>query len=233
VAPPRVFRGQDLESWCRETGREDLLEEWDDPAKGPHQVTRGTKEKAWWKCGKEECGYRWGATVGSRTSGSRCPACSGRVPTATHNFEVYCEETGRQELLGEWADRSSRPKDFTPGSKVKVPWECGKCEWVWEASMHSRTSSKPTGCPACAGHVVTATNNLAVWCGKHGREDLLLVEWAHPDKAPTDFTPGSKVKVPWECRKCGWGWEASMNSRTRNKLPSGCPKCNPGARAAK
>jgi len=207
--------------------REDLLEEWDDPAKAPREVTRGSQEKVWWKCGKDECGHRWGARV-SNHSGSGCPACAGRVPTATHNFEVYCQETGREELLGEWADRSRRPKDFTPGASAKVPWKCGKCGWRWEASLNRRSSSsRARGCPACAGKVVTPTNNLAAWCGRNGREDL-LGEWAHPDKAPTDFTPGSDAKVPWKCGECGWGSEARVNDRTRSDRPSGCPTCSPG-----
>ena len=196
LPPKRGRPGETLEAWCPANGREDLLEEWDDPVKGPHEVTRASIEKVWWKCGKEECGgHRWGAAVGNRTRGGGCPACAGRVPTATHNFQVYCEETGRAELLGEWADRSRRPKDFTPASSVKVPWQCRECGWEWEASMNNRTSSNHTGCPACAGRVVTPGNNLAVWCGENGREDL-LGEWAHPDKAPTDFTPGSGAKVP-------------------------------------
>jgi len=43
---------------------------------------------------------------------------------------------------------------------------------------------------------LTATNNLQVWCGANGRE-ALLEEWAHPDKAPQDFLPGSNVRAPW------------------------------------
>jgi hypothetical protein len=49
---------------------------------------------------------------------------------------------------------------------------------------------------------VTATNNLQVWCGKNGREDL-LEEWAHLDKAPEEFTQGSGVRMPWKCGTCG------------------------------
>jgi hypothetical protein len=225
LPPPRVFRGQDLASWCRETGREDLLGEWDDPAKGPQDVTRGSSERVWWTCGKEECGHRWGAQVGDRTRGGGCPACAGKVPTATNNFEVHGEEHGMTELLGEWTDRSRRPKDFTPGSIAKVPWQCRECEHEWVSRICSRTDSKqPRGCPACAGRVVTPTNNLAVWCGKNGREDL-LGEWAHPDKAPTDFMPGSDVTMPWKCGECEHTWVSHIYSRTNSKHPKGCPAC--------
>jgi hypothetical protein len=42
--------------------------------------------------------------------------------------------------------------------------------------------------------------------------------------------PGSKAKMPWQCRQCGWGWEASISDRTRSNHPTGCPTCNPGGR---
>jgi hypothetical protein len=136
------------------------------------------------------------------------------------------------ELLGEWADRSLRPKDFTPGSGAKVPWKCRACEHTWITSLNHRSSSNRRWCPACAGRVVTATNNLAVWCGKNGREDL-LGEWADRSRRPKDFTPGSDVKVPWQCRECGLGWDAVISNRTKSEHPTGCPTCNLSGRGAR
>jgi hypothetical protein len=52
--------------------------------------------------------------------------------------------------------------------------------------------------------VVTATNNFEVWCGKNGRGDV-LADWANPDKAPDEITPGSSERVPWKCGTCGHG----------------------------
>ena len=93
---------------------------------------------------RAQMGYHsWGPRGTGKNTG--CPACAGRVPTATHNLEVYCEVHGMEELLGEWADRSRRPKDFTPGSAVKVPWQCRECGLGWdEAHIYDRTcSSRP------------------------------------------------------------------------------------------
>jgi len=221
LPPPRMGRTgvTSLEDWCPVHGREDLLEEWDEPSKGPHEVTRGSTEKVWWKCGKDGCGHRWDTTVGHRTGGGKtgCPACAGRVATPTNNFEVYCRETGREDLLGEWAHPDKAPTEFMSGSSVKLPWKCGKCGGGWEARMNSRTNrSRPSGCPGCAGRAATTIRNLAVWCGTNARGDL-LTQWAHPDKAPTDFTPGSATKVPWKCRECGLGWEAGAYT---HPLPS-------------
>ena len=39
-------------------------------------------------------------------------------------------------------------------------WICSKCQYKWQATGASRTR-QGTGCPACAGRVVTETNNMA------------------------------------------------------------------------
>ena len=55
--PPRAGRRvETLEDWCPAHGREDLLEEWDDPSKGAHEVTRGSKEKVWGSAGRTGAG---------------------------------------------------------------------------------------------------------------------------------------------------------------------------------
>ena len=145
--------------------------------------------------------------------------------TPTNNLAVWCGKNGREDLLGEWAHPDKAPKEFTPASTVKVPWQCGECGRGWGSTINSRTKiSRPSGCPGCAGQVVTPTNNLAVWCGKNGRADL-LGEWAHPDKAPTDFTRASNAKMPWQCGECGLGWDAVISKRTSSK-PTRCPSCN-------
>jgi hypothetical protein len=53
-------RGETLEAWCPANGRDDLLEEWDDPSKGPHEVTWGSATvRVRWKCKESECGHTW------------------------------------------------------------------------------------------------------------------------------------------------------------------------------
>ena len=104
--------------------------------------------------------------------------------------------------------------------KERVRWKCGKdgCGHTWHTTPNSRSKPGGSGCPACSGYMLTATNNLQVWCGKNGREDL-LAEWAHPDKAPRDFFPASNEKVPWECGKCGRAWEAGAYTRPLSAQP--------------
>jgi DNA-directed RNA polymerase subunit RPC12/RpoP len=118
-------------------------------------------------------------------------------------------------------------EDFTPGSKEKVPWRCGTCEWEWDARIDSRTGSdRPRGCPACAGKVATETHNLALACEEsEGQLAHLPGEWNHPTKRMEDFTPASDEKVPWRCGTCEWEWGARIADRTKSDRPSGCPVC--------
>jgi len=222
--PSRVFHGQKFDSWCRETGREDLLGEWDDLDRWPGEVARGSCGSVRWKCGNEECGHSWHTSPRHRTkpSGTGCPSCAGRVVTATNNLRVWCEKNGREDLLTEWAHPDEAPEEFLRASNVRVPWKCRTCLNGWITRVGNRTNSvNPTGCPVCnacnvgvggGGKLPTATNNLQVWCGANGREDL-LEEWAHPDMAPQEFLRASSVKVQWDCGTCGWQWEARINSR--------------------
>ena len=125
----RVFRGQKFESWCRETGREDVLGEWDDPERGMGDVSRGSVATVRWKCQNEECGHTWHTSPGNRTKpgGTGCPACAGKVVTATNNLQAWCGKNGREDVLGEWAHPDKAPDEFTLGSAQRVPWKCGMC----------------------------------------------------------------------------------------------------------
>ena len=76
--------------------------------------------------------------------------------------------------------------------------------------------SSPTGTP------------LDVWCKRNGElGEKLLEEWADDtEKGPGDVSYASHDKVAWTCRVCGWGWDAMICNRTKNKKPTGCPGCS-------
>jgi DNA-directed RNA polymerase subunit RPC12/RpoP len=60
-----------------------IAEEWDDSKNvlTPRQVMPGANGKFWWECLK--CGHGWLASVQSRTTGSKCPRCYGKIHTKT------------------------------------------------------------------------------------------------------------------------------------------------------
>jgi len=217
---------------CEESGGRlaHLPEEWLHPTKRMEDCTPASGEKVRWRC--RTCEWEWDATINSRTRSDRpggCPACAGKVATETHNLALVCEESEGQlaHLPGEWHHPTKRMEDFTPGSKEKVPWRCGTCEWEWDARIDSRTGSdRPRGCPACAGKVATETHNLALACEEsEGQLAHLPGEWNHPTKRMEDFTPASDEKVPWRCGTCEWEWGARIADRTKSDRPSGCPVC--------
>ena len=73
-------RKMDLDQWCRENRREELLEEWSEKnaelrfPMTPSSVEYCTPQSAWWKC---KNGHEWRAPVQKRsTFGLGCPICS-------------------------------------------------------------------------------------------------------------------------------------------------------------
>ncbi|MCK5021415.1 MAG: zinc-ribbon domain-containing protein [Candidatus Peribacteraceae bacterium] len=133
-------------------------------------------------------------------------------------------------LVEEW-DRAKngnlQPEDVTPCSHRKVWWVCleEKCRHEWEAFIYNRACrKKPTGCPACIGHVVTDKNNLKVLFPD------LCKEWdSEKNKIkPEEVSYGSNKKVWWTCsnENCNYSWRALIGNRTLKINPTGCPSCS-------
>lgn len=125
------------------------------------QIVAGSHRRVGWRC--STCGHRWEATVGPRTDRRRagCPACAGHVVTAATNLAVL-----RPDLATQWhptRNGALRPEDVRPGSSASVWWQCPAHEdHQWPAIVSARSRpTNPTGCPACSGYQVSATNNLA------------------------------------------------------------------------
>jgi rubrerythrin len=125
------------------------------------------------------------------------------------------------DIASDWHSTKNgtvQPDQVNPGSNTKRHWLCKTCGYNWIAAVIKRTRER-TGCPACAGRVVTSTNNLAVLFPE------LAAQW-HPTKNKdvhsNQVTPGSSKKVWWLCMVCGYEWAAIIYSRTNG---CGCPAC--------
>ena len=74
----RVLSGfNDLETWCKNNDRMDLLEEWDYEKNKllPSEVTKSSDKKVYWKC--NHCNHRWMTKIDIRTrTHSKCPKCA-------------------------------------------------------------------------------------------------------------------------------------------------------------
>ena len=198
--------------------RPDIAAEWH-PARNrdltPNQVTVSSNETVWWIC---EQGYdhEWDDTVNHRTSGRGCPFCAGKRISDTNRLSV-----NYPDVAAEWHPTKNgglTPKSVTSQSNRKVWWRCEDGH-EWKARIPSRTS-QGTGCPSCAGKVVTDANRLSLQCPE------VAAEW-HPtkngDAKPEETAVGTPKKAWWRCKQ-GHEWEASVNSRTPPRS-RGCPYC--------
>lgn len=190
-----------------------LLEEYtrQENSLPPGQVIAGTGEKLLWRCSK--CGWLWRATGNNRMSGCGCPACAHKVATPTYNLAVCFPH-----LLPEYSNLNNRSAtQVIPGTHRKLWWRCSKCRYQWEASGKSRI--KKHGCPACAGKVATAQNNLKA---THPELAKTYSDW---NTLPADkVIAGTHRKLWWRCLNpdCRYEWRATGASRVRG---GGCPAC--------
>jgi len=107
------------------------------------------------------------------------------------------------------------PVALTPGSKVRVWWQCGKGH-RWQAAVHSVTAG--SGCPYCAGKrpIPGETDLKSTHPG-------IAALWHPKNKAPAEhFMAGTHKKVWWKCEK-GHEWEAVISSVALEGC--GCPYC--------
>ena len=149
------------------------------------------------------------------------------MPQSGQSFAVTHPELSAQWLRGSDNQPDLTSSDVTAGSGKKPWWRCPGCGHEWEATISNR--SRGAGCPACAGKVAIAGNNLAV-----KRPDL-AAQWlrgpdANPALTPSDVTAGSGKKPWWRCLDCGHVWKAAICDRVTG---SGCRSCGIKAGASK
>ena len=171
----------------------------------PSKIVAGTDKKLLWRCSK--CFFEWVSTGNNRTSGTGCPACSGRVPIPGKTDMASTHPHLAAEL------EESDPTKLLPWTNKKLSWKCSKCNFKWQAKGSNRANG--AGCPSCAGNILIP-----------GKTDMAST---HPQLAkelvnadPTKKIAGTHEKLLWKCSKCAFEWIAMGSNRTRG---SGCPAC--------
>lgn len=131
-----------------------------------------------------------------------------------------CLSTLRPDLLLQWDFEKNNysPKEVVCFSNKKAWWIC-KNGHSWETRISSR-SARNSGCPYCSNQKTSKEKSLIV------THPLIASEWdSQKNKsAPDSVTFGSGKPFWWKCKKCGYSWTASCNTRTNMK--SGCPSCS-------
>lgn len=212
-----------LRDWCIENSREDLLKQWDyeqNTPLTPEDCTAGSKKAVHWICDKA---HSWEAPIYSRTSGTGCPYCSGRLPIPGETDLA----TTNPALALEWhpaKNGSLTPRDVKAGSHQKVWWLCAACGYEWQAVISSRGTSG-SGCPECAKkNISTSRKTPKIGQSLFDKYPKISAEWDYPQNGsltPKDVGTRSSQIIHWKCDK-GHSWKASVSNRVGGR---GCPVC--------
>jgi hypothetical protein len=184
----------------------EIAEQWHPTKNGDltaDDVSYGMNKKVWWLC--RECGHEWEAAIRSRTRiGTKCRGC--------RRLSIRYPEIAEQWHLTKNGDLTADDVSFA--FKESVWWLCRECGHEWKTVVYTRTR-QGTKCEGC--------NRLS-------RCYPEIAEQWHPTKngglTADDVSYGSKKKVWWLCRICGYEWEARVSERTRKTKNSGCHGCS-------
>lgn len=193
----------------------ELVSEWSEKnlPLTPDKITYGSNKLVWWKAA---CGHEWQTSVKARSSGEKCPICSGaRVVEGINDLAMV-----KPELAAEWSRKNKdlKPTMLTVGSHKKVIWK-GKCGHEWIATVKSRAISG-TGCPYCSHNaILEGFNDLA------SQMPEIAEEWSEKNAPllPNQVTAFANHKAWWKCKKCGNEWHTLISTRSGG---SKCPYCS-------
>jgi hypothetical protein len=192
-----------------------LISEWHPSKNGalvPSSVREFSKKKIWWL---GSCGHEWVDTAAHRSSGRKCPYCSGKKVLAGFN-DI---QTTDPSIASDW--HPSRNGEFEPtmvtrGSDRIVWWHSHGHEW--KATVSSRTISKQR-CAICSGdQVQVGVNDLE---STHPQVARMWNQSRNLGKTVHEITAGSSKRFWWN-GECGHTWIASVQHITAGR---GCAVC--------
>jgi hypothetical protein len=193
-----------------------LVEEWHYEKNGdlkPENFTPFNGTRVWWKCSN---GHEWETPIQIRSKGSGCPYCYGRYPSKENNLAVKIPH-----LAAQWHPTKNgevTPDKVSPKANFYAWWMCERGH-EWQSSVCHRSRF---GCPVCALDINHKKRKL-----EKLSEALpeLAAQW-HPtlngEFTPDQISPGSKIKVWWQC-SFGHSWPAAIKKRAKG---TGCPYCS-------
>lgn len=126
------------------------------------------------------------------------------------------------DIAKEWNYKKNNPlipENVSPHSDIKVWWKCSTCGFEWETKVANR--AKGNGCPNCK---LIYSHNIKNTLSKAKPE--IAKEWNYEKNSPlkpSDVGVSSSKIVWWKCQKCGYEWEAKIESRNRGYC--NCKKC--------
>ena len=176
------------------------------------------------------------AAIYSRNKGRGCPRCAirrrsnrTRVKKGINDFETWCADNGRNDLLKEWDIEKNRllPSEVAYGSHKVFFWTCSKCHLSFESNVPNRRFGND--CPYCSNQkVMTGFNDFETYCKREGKE-YLLHEWDYIKNVvkPNQVSKGTGKKFWWVCKMCKYSYESSISHRLAGRS---CPYCKDDGR---
>jgi predicted Zn-ribbon and HTH transcriptional regulator len=122
-------------------------------------------------------------------------------------------------------NRDMDPEAVAVESHLKAWWRCGACGHEWQATITNRTN-RGSGCPRCSLQKRARTQSrVPLERSLAARRPDLVLE-LHPtrnvDLDPREIGARSSKTVWWQCKTCGYEWQAVIANRTHG---TGCPAC--------
>ena len=200
------FSLDNISLWLELNERPFILEE--------NNIYTGSTGKLYVRC--NVCGELFDTCWAEIGRGRGCPFCRGMRIGERNNLEHL-----EPDLMKEWSSNNKiSPNKVARFSSKQVLWICKNCGYEWVAVISNRTMSG-SGCPACAGIVVSNKNRFSILYSESAKE------W-HPTKngllTPDMFSYGSHKEVWWLCSGCGNEWRGSIKHKNRIKVGT-CPVC--------
>lgn len=109
----------------------------------PSEHTFGSDFMGRWQCPDPNCLRQWNDTISHRTSGRGCPDCA-LLKRNGDNRLATTDPHLAEEAWG-WD-----PRFVTSRARLRLPWRCKECLYVWRASVAQRGFG--SGCPRCSRH---------------------------------------------------------------------------------
>lgn len=217
-----------------ETKFPEILIDWDyeENAKNnifPNKIKYNSGKTVKWIC--HICGHKWEIGINARTvHGNGCIVCGYKKGKELKRRNLINAQGSITDelLLKEWnyeknSELGDKPCDFVPGSTKSVFWKCSVCGHEWKAPIARR--NKGAGCRKCADrNIADLKRKASIAMGHIINNSLLFEEWdkSMNEKELNYYSYGSNYKGFWKCRKCGYSWCATINSRWKG---AGCPAC--------
>lgn len=159
----KLERGiNDLETYCKNNDRQELLEEWDyskNMGLTPKDICYGSGKKFWW-IGK--CGHSYFASLNRRTANrTGCPYCCESHAKLLAGFNDL--ETTNPEIVASWDYEKNGellPSMVMRGQHRKAWWK-GACGHSWQATIYHRVQGR--GCPICRKESKTSFQEQAIF----------------------------------------------------------------------